>query len=138
MTGRPLLQGIHHAALICSDYRVSRQFYVETLGLCVIAEVFQPARESWKLDLRLPDGSQIELFYIPGAPQRPSYPEACGLRHLAFKVENLQPWVEHLARNNVPTEDIRWDPGTGKRFLFFKDPDDLPLELYDQPSHPGG
>ena len=127
----PVLLGIHHAAIICSDYGASRRFYTEVLGLRVLAENYRPARDSWKLDLQLPDGGQIELFSMPLAPQRPSYPEACGLRHLAFAVSDLQAWVEHLNGLGVAVEPVRLDEYTGRRFVFFQDPDQLPLELYE-------
>jgi len=127
----PALLGIHHAAIIGGDYAVSRRFYTEVLSLRVLAENYRAARDSWKLDLQLPDGSQVELFSMPHAPGRPSYPEACGLRHLAFAVCDLQAWVEHLNRMGVAVEPIRLDEYTGKRFVFFQDPDQLPLELYE-------
>lgn len=125
------LQGIHHVALICADYARSRAFYVDVLGLVVIAEHHRAARDSWKLDLALPDGSQLELFSFPSPPPRPSRPEAQGLRHLAFRVEALEPFIAHLARHGVECEPIRVDEYTGRRFTFFADPDDLPLELYE-------
>ena len=127
----PLLHGVHHVAVICSDYRRSRSFYTEVLGLRVVAENYRQARQSWKLDLALPDGTQIELFSFRGAPPRPSRPEAQGLRHLAFGVDDLEVWVGHLRVNGVATEAIRTDEYTGRRFVFFADPDGLPLELYE-------
>lgn len=126
----PLL-GIHHAAIICSDYARSRDFYVRVLGLRVLAEHFRATRGSWKLDLALPDGAQLELFSFPAPPPRPSRPEAQGLRHLAFRVTALEPVVARLAAEGVPCEPIRVDEYTGQRFTFFADPDDLPLELYE-------
>ena len=126
-----MLLRIHHAAIICSDYEVSKRFYVEVLGLRVIAENFRAARRSWKLDLALPDGSQVELFSFDGAPPRPSYPEARGLRHLAFAVADVAAAKVRLESLGVALEDIRVDEFTGRRFTFFADPDDLPLELYE-------
>lgn len=126
----PLL-GIHHAAIICSDYARSRDFYVRVLGLRVLAEHFRAARDSWKLDLALPDGAQLELFSFPAPPPRPSRPEAQGLRHLAFRVQSLEPVVARLAADGVACEPIRVDEYTRRRFTFFADPDDLPLELYE-------
>ena len=126
-----LLAGIHHVAVIASDYARSRDFYVRILGLEVIAENHRSARDSWKLDLRLADGSQLELFSFPNPPARPSRPEACGLRHLAFRVAQLDEVVAHLQREGVDCEPIRVDEFTGRRFTFFADPDDLPLELYE-------
>ena len=127
----PRLNGIHHVAVICSDYQRSKAFYTEVLGLGVIAENYRQARQSWKLDLALPDGSQIELFSFPGAPPRPSRPEAQGLRHLALAVADLQVWVDHLQARGVAVEAVRVDEYTGRRFTFFADPDGLPLELYE-------
>lgn len=130
----PALRGLHHAAIICSDYAVSRRFYVERLGLRVVAEHFRAERQSWKLDLALPDGGQIELFSFPNAPARPSYPEARGLRHLAFAVADLDASVAALTAGEsegIAVEPIRVDEYTGARFTFFADPDGLPLELYE-------
>ena len=126
-----MLLRIHHAAIICSDYERSRRFYTEVLGLAIVAEHFRAARNSWKLDLALPDGSQVELFSFPQAPPRPSYPEAQGLRHLAFAVADVAACQQRLAAMGVVTEDIRVDEYTGRRFVFFADPDGLPLELYE-------
>ena len=126
----PAMQGIHHVALICSDYSRSKQFYTEILRLQVLAEHYREARQSWKLDLQLPDGSQLELFSFVGAPPRPSRPEAQGLRHLAFAVTDLTAWLAYLQQQGVATEPVRIDEYTGKRFTFFQDPDGLPLELY--------
>jgi glyoxylase I family protein len=122
---------IHHAAIIAGDYARSKQFYTETLGLPVIAETYRAARNSYKLDLALPDGGQIELFSFPGAPARPSWPEAQGLRHLAFAVADVAECVRELEAKGVAVEPVRVDELTGKRFTFFADPDGLPLELYE-------
>lgn len=130
--GTPLVLGVHHAAIICSDYARSKRFYVEVLGLELVAEVYREARRSCKLDLKLPDGTQIELFSFPDPPKRPSYPEACGLRHLAFAVAALDAAVAHLQAHGVAVEPVRVDEYTGKRFTFFTDPDGLPLELYER------
>lgn len=126
----PLL-GFHHVALICADYPRSRDFYVRVLGLNVLAEHYRETRDSWKLDLALPDGGQLELFSFPAAPPRPSRPEAQGLRHLAFRVAALEPVIERLAGEGVICEPVRVDEYTGRRFTFFADPDGLPLELYE-------
>jgi glyoxylase I family protein len=126
-----MLRRIHHAAIICSNYAVSKRFYVETLGLTVVAENFREARQSYKLDLQLPDGSQIELFSFPNAPARPSYPEARGLRHLAFEVLDVERCKRQLESAGVVVEPIRLDEYTNRRFVFFADPDGLPLELYE-------
>jgi glyoxylase I family protein len=125
-----MLNGIHHVAIICADYPRSKAFYTQVLGLTVLAEHYRQARDSYKLDLVLPDGSQIELFSFNGAPPRPSYPEAQGLRHLAFKVDDINSVVTHLQAYDVVVEPIRIDEYTGKYYTFFSDPDGLPLELY--------
>ncbi len=126
-----MLQRIHHAAIICSDYARSRRFYTEVLGLRVVAEHLRAERQSWKLDLALPDGSQIELFSFPNPPPRPSRPEAQGLRHLAFAVQDVAQCKRTLEAQGVAVEAIRVDEYTGRRFTFFADPDGLPLELYE-------
>jgi glyoxylase I family protein len=125
-----MLDAIHHVAIIASDYEISRRFYAETLGLTVIREVFRAERESWKCDLAIGD-AQIELFSFPEPPPRPTRPEACGLRHLAFAVSSLEPAVARLEGSGVACEPIRHDAHTGRRFTFFRDPDGLPLELYE-------
>jgi glyoxylase I family protein len=122
----------HHVAVICSNYEHSKRFYTEVLGLEVVSEVHRAERASYKLDLRLPDGTQVELFSFPNPPKRPSYPEACGLRHLAFEVADVGAAVAELARLGVAVEPVRLDEHTGKRFTFFADPDGLPLELYER------
>lgn len=122
----------HHVAVICSDYERSKDFYTRILGLEVVAEVHRTERNSYKLDLRLPDGVQIELFSFLNPPQRPSYPEACGLRHLAFEVADLDGAVAEFVGHGIMVEPVRADPHTGKRFTFFADPDGLPLELYER------
>ncbi len=126
----PLFGAIHHVAIIASDYAVSRRFYVEVLGLPVIAETLREERQSWKLDLALA-GAQIELFSFPNPPARVSRPEACGLRHLALSVEDLDAAIAHLEGHGVACEPVRIDELTGRRFTFFADPDGLPLELYE-------
>ena len=125
------LRRIHHTAIICSDYARSREFYTRLLGLVVVGENYREARRSWKLDLALPDGGQIELFSFPDPPARPSRPESCGLRHLAFAVDDVQAWSQYLHSRGVAVEPIRVDEYTGRRFTFFADPDGLPLELYE-------
>ncbi|HDI3209218.1 TPA: VOC family protein [Vibrio cholerae] len=125
-----MLKRIHHAAIICSDYPRSKAFYTEILGLRVVAENYRAARDSYKLDLALPDGSQIELFSLPNAPERPSFPEAQGLRHLAFVVDDVAEIKTQLEQQGVSVEPIRIDEYTGKAYTFFADPDGLPLELY--------
>ncbi|MFH4602524.1 SMU1112c/YaeR family gloxylase I-like metalloprotein [Vibrio diabolicus] len=127
-----MFNAIHHVAIICSDYPRSKRFYTELLGLKVIAENYREARDSYKLDLALPDGSQVELFSFPDAPERPSFPEAQGLRHLAFQVDDVEHIKEYLEAREIEVEPIRIDEFTGKAFTFFKDPDGLPLEVYQR------
>jgi glyoxylase I family protein len=128
----PLLTRVHHVALICSDYVLSKQFYTQVLGLKIIAEHYREARDSYKLDLALPDGTQLELFSFPNPPERPSRPESCGLRHLAFGVKDIGVAVAWLESQGVEVEPVRVDEYTHKRYTFFKDPDALPLELYEE------
>jgi len=130
MTPIPL-RGLHHVALIGSDYAATRRFYVDVLGLPVVAETYRTERDSWKLDLALPDGARLEVFSFPSPPPRPSRPEACGLRHLAFAVDDLDAVVGVLAGRGVPAEPVRVDALTGGRFTFVADPDGLPVELYE-------
>lgn len=126
-----MLDAIHHVALICSDYARSKAFYTETLGLKVVHETYREARDSWKLDLEVSPGVQLELFSFPSPPKRPSRPEAQGLRHLAFSVADIDAVVAKLTARGVTCEPIRVDEFTGKRFTFFADPDELPIELYE-------
>jgi glyoxylase I family protein len=123
--------GVHHIAIIASDYARSKYFYTEVLGLHVLAEAYREERDSWKLDLRIADGVQIELFSYPSPPPRVSRPEACGLRHLAFVVPDIEHAIARLREHSVEVEPVRVDEYTGKRFTFFADPDGLPLELYE-------
>jgi glyoxylase I family protein len=125
------LKKIHHIAVICSNYEVSKDFYVRVLGLTPIREVYREERDSYKLDLEVNGQYQIELFSFPNPPTRVNYPEAAGLRHLAFEVENIEEAIHHLKAMQVEVEDIRIDPWTQKRFTFFADPDGLPIELYE-------
>lgn len=126
------LRAVHHIALICSDYARSKAFYTEILGLRILAEHYRSERDSWKLDLALDDQYTLELFSFAQAPQRLTQPEACGLRHLAFAVSGLDTAVAALQAHGIVCEPIRTDPYTQRRFTFFADPDQLPLELYEQ------
>lgn len=126
------ITGIHHVAIICSDYQRSKKFYTEVLGLSVAAEHYREERRSWKLDLTLNGQYVIELFSFPDPPSRLSRPEATGLRHLAFEVDDLEKAITHLTGNGVACEPVRIDEYTGKRFTFFSDPDLLPLEFYER------
>ncbi|MEH6905692.1 SMU1112c/YaeR family gloxylase I-like metalloprotein [Neobacillus drentensis] len=122
---------IHHIAVICSDYQKSKDFYVRILGLTLINEVYRAERDSYKLDLEVNGQYQIELFSFPDPAVRPNYPEAAGLRHLAFEVDDVEEAVEYMKNHQVKVEDIRVDPVTNKKFTFFPDPDGLPIELYE-------
>ena len=124
------LERLHHAAIIVSDYERAREFYVEKLGFPVLRENFREERGDWKLDLKFGDG-ELEIFAIPGAPPRPTYPEAQGLRHLACRVEDIEEAGRELEALGIPCEEIRWDPYSEKRMTFFHDPDGLPLELHE-------
>ena len=125
------LKRTHHVALIASDYERAKRFYTQVLGLAIVAETYRAERESWKLDLALPDGVLLELFSFPNAPARASQPEACGLRHLAFTVDDIDLAIAQLAEEGVVCEPIRIDPVNGNRYTFFADPDGLPLELVE-------
>ena len=122
---------IHHIAIICSDYQISKNFYTEILGLNIIREVYREERKSYKLDLAIGDDYVIELFSFPNPPKRPSRPESCGLRHLAFSVENVEAKRTELLQKGLNCEEIRIDEFTDKKFFFTADPDDLPLEFYE-------
>jgi len=122
---------LHHVAVIVSDYPRSKQFYTTVLGLRIVSEFYRAERDSYKLDLALPGGGQIELFSFPQPPPRPSRPEACGLRHLALAVADLDAAVSAITNQGIPVEPIRVDELTGKRYTFFADPDGLPIEFYE-------
>lgn len=124
------LSQVHHIAIIGSDYQKSRHFYVDLLGFQVIRENFRASRGDYKIDLQL-DGLELELFIIPGCPARPSYPEANGLRHLAFRVASVEETVRELNAMGIETEPIRIDDYTGEKMTFFSDPDGLPLEIHE-------
>ncbi|WP_435138743.1 SMU1112c/YaeR family gloxylase I-like metalloprotein [Pseudopelagicola sp. nBUS_19] len=121
----------HHAAIIVSDYEASKWFYTQILGLVVLQETFRKERQSWKLDLGLVGGGQLEVFSFPNTPERPTQPEACGLRHLAFRVLDLDVSMHELSSKGIKIEPMRIDENTGCRFTFFADPDGLPIELYE-------
>jgi len=125
-----MFKRIHHVAIICTDYTVSKNFYVNILGLTVVQEVYREERNSYKLDLSVNGLYQIELFSFENPPGRPSRPEAAGLRHLAFEVDDVAAVAAALNAKGVETEALRIDEYTGKKFTFFTDPDGLPLELY--------
>ncbi|MDI1353310.1 MAG: VOC family protein [bacterium] len=126
-----LLKGIHHVAIICSNYERSKHFYVSVLGFTIINETYRKDRDSYKLDLAINNDYLLELFSFPEPPPRQSRPEASGLRHLAFKVADLDEAVKLLKENKVRSENIRLDEFTNKRFTFIFDPDELPIELYE-------
>lgn len=123
---------IHHVAIISSDIDRAKRFYVEALGFRILAEHFREAKESWKVDLQIDDRTQIELFSFQNPPKRITNPEACGLRHLAFRVDDLDAILGGLQSYGVEAEPIRIDEYTGKRFTFVKDPDGLPIEFYEE------
>ena len=125
-----MLNKIHHIAIIVSDYEKSKDFYVNKLGFEVLRENWRPERNDWKLDLKLGD-CELEIFSATNHPPRPSNPEAIGLRHLAFYVENIEPVVEWLNKMGIETEPVRIDTFSDRKFTFFKDPDGLPLELHE-------
>lgn len=124
---------IHHVAIICSDYEKSKHFYTKILGLKIIAEAYRAERNSYKLDLAVANGTQLELFSFPNPPARPSRPEACGLRHLAFAVADVEAVKTELEADGIYVEPIRIDEYTDRKFTFFADPDGLPLEIYEVP-----
>lgn len=126
------IKHIHHIAIICSDYERSKQFYTQVLGFTVKLEQYRAERRSYKLDLCINGHYQIELFSFPNSAERANYPEARGLRHLAFAVENIDTAIADLREKEVEPEEVRVDELTGKRYTFFKDPDGLPLELYEE------
>ena len=126
------LNGLHHIAIICTDYEKSLRFYTDVLGFTVIAEHYREAQRGYKTDLALNGAYLIELFSFPDAPKRPSYPEASGLRHIAFEVNSLEEALKELEEKGIAHEAIREDPYTGKRFAFFADPDNLPIEFYEK------
>jgi glyoxylase I family protein len=127
-----MLSKVHHIAIICSDYKRSKDFYTQVLGLEIIREIYRSERQSYKLDLALNGDYIVELFSFPSPPARTSRPEATGLRHLAFEAPSLDIVLAHLKQHNIAAEPVRIDETTGKRFTFIADPDDLPIEFYEQ------
>lgn len=127
---KPTFSAIHHVAIIVSDYQKAKHFYVNTLGLPIIRENYRPERQDYKLDLQL-QGAELEIFAVQDPPKRPSFPEAAGLRHLAFKTDNIEEMVTYLAEQGVECEPLRTDDYTGEKMTFFFDPDGLPLELHE-------
>ena len=126
------LNKIHHIAIICSDYQKSKTFYTGVLGLTIIQEIYREERQSYKLDLALNGEYVIELFSFPNPPKRPSTPEAAGMRHLAFEVNDIQKTRDYLVNKNITAEAIRVDEFTQKKFFFIADPDNLPIEFYEK------
>lgn len=126
------LKNIHHIAIIASNIEASKNFYSKILGFKIIRKTYREERDSWKVDLQVNSHTQIELFSFPSLPKRVTKPEALGLRHLAFEVDSLDEAISNLSSNNIDVEEIRVDEITGKRFVFFFDPDGLPLELYEK------
>jgi glyoxylase I family protein len=126
------INSIHHIAIICSDYSISKAFYTKILGFEVLQEVYREHRNSYKLDLALNDTYIIELFSFPSPPPRPSRPESCGLRHIAFEVDDVEASKKYLETHGIEVENIRIDEYTGRKFTFFADPDELPIEIYER------
>lgn len=126
------LNKVHHIAIICTNYEESKKFYTEILGFEIIKETHREARQSYKLDLSLNGDYVIELFSFPDPPKRHSRPEAAGLRHLAFEVDDMEASVAYLKEKNISVEEVRIDAMTGKKFTFTADPDDLPIEFYEK------
>lgn len=127
-----MINRVHHIAVICTNYAVSKTFYTEVLGFTIIREVYRAERQSYKLDLAVNGVYMIELFSFPQPPERPSRPEAAGLRHLAFEVDDLEDIIDKLDEKGVVSEPVRVDEFTGKRFTFIADPDQLPIEFYEK------
>lgn len=125
------ITNIHHVAIICTDYAISKHFYTHVLGCTIIAENYREARDSYKLDLAVNGTYAIELFSFPNPVKRPSRPEGTGLRHLAFQVPDIDATIAWLTENGIVTEPLRTDEFTGSRFTFIADPDDLPIEFYE-------
>ena len=123
------ISGIHHVAIIASDYKISKNFYANILGFREIVEVFRKERQSYKCDLEVAGKYAIELFSFPNPPKRTTNPEAVGLRHLCFEVPNIEKAIVYLKSKGITVEEVRIDPVTGKKYTFFSDPDNLPLEL---------
>jgi glyoxylase I family protein len=126
------LNRVHHIAIICSDYEKAKRFYTEILGLKIVREVYREQRQSYKLDLEVAGQYQVELFSFPNPPARPSRPEALGLRHLAFEVDDIDEAVAHIKQAGINVEPLRIDEYTGKRYTFFADPDGLPIEFVEK------
>ena len=125
------LSKIHHIAIIVSDYEVSKAFYVNKLGFPVIRENYRPERDDWKLDLRINETTELEIFGVKNPPARVTRPEAAGLRHLAFYTENIEDVVAELNEKGITAEPVRTDEFSGRKFTFFADPDGLPIELHE-------
>ncbi len=125
------LKHVHHIAVICKNYEVSKNFYTKILGFTIKQEVYRKERDSYKLDLFLNEKYVIELFSFPNTPARPSRPEAAGLRHIAFEVDSIDDTVIELSKHNIIAEPVRIDEFTNKKFTFIADPDDLPVEFYE-------
>ena len=125
------LNAIHHIAIIVSDYEAARKFYVDKLGFAVVRENYRPEKRDWKLDLKINDSTELEIFAPENPPKRLSYPEACGLRHLAFHVTDIEQTVAEFSALGIECEPVRFDIFTDKKMTFFHDPDGLPLELHE-------
>ena len=126
------LNRVHHIAIICTDYERSKHFYTQVLGLKIVREVYREQRDSYKLDLAVAGQYQVELFSFPNPAPRPSRPEAAGLRHLAFEVDDIEEAVAYIKAAGIAVEPIRVDEFTDKRYTFFADPDGLPIEFVEK------
>lgn len=125
------LSQMHHIAIIVSDYEASKDFYVNKLGFQIVRENYRPERNDWKLDLKVNETTELEIFGVKNPPARVTRPEAAGLRHLAFFTDNIEETVAELKEKGIVTEPIRVDEFSGKKFTFFADPDGLPIELHE-------
>ena len=124
------LNSVHHIAIIVSDIEKAREFYIKKLGFEAIRENYRKERDDWKLDLRVDEHTELEIFAEKNPPKRVNRPEACGLRHLAFRVESVEETVKELDEIGIECEPIRTDTYTGEKMTFFFDPDGLPLEIH--------
>ena len=125
------LNSVHHIAIIVSDIEKAREFYIKKLGFKAIRENYRKERDDWKLDLRVDEHTELEIFAEKNPPKRVNRPEACGLRHLAFRVESVEETVKELEEIGIECEPIRTDTYTGEKMTFFFDPDGLPLDIHE-------
>ena len=122
---------IHHIAIICSDKEAALHFYHDILGFSIIRENYRPERDDWKIDLRINETTELELFIMSDRPARVTDPEAYGLRHLEFQVSSVADAEAELENAGTPCEPVRLDAYTEKPMTFFRDPDGLPIEIHE-------